>query len=498
MAGLIVLTGTVSVISYAIESEPSSSSDKNKAKTEDITEIYEADSEKSPAEGADWAKADISEYDNSLSLVSYEETTPEMLASVGVKEFSEGADTLTEEEFAAMTERRRKIKKASPSLTRKSRNAEPTTVELYLSGKPVGDIPPSRGVHAEAQPGDFAFITYGWGHGVGMSQNGANFYAEYSGWTYQDILFHYYPGTFLMNTGLTDYEELTVRHQPAGDTLDVVSQIVYNEVGGSMSYEAIKAQAVAVYTYIKYNGDDSSDLRPKANPPQIVIDACSEVLGEALFYDGDYALTMFYASSGGCTANCYEVFYQDIPYLVSVPSDYDGAYDPHFGTVTYISAQELKSRIESAYGLTLSENPYNWIQPIYSEETGYITDILIDGQMYVKGYAFSLTMGLKSCKFDIMYTPPEDSDYSDDPSKPIGSAPMPDVPMPDVPVSDIVPDIQIPTIPEEPEVPDITDNTDPSTQPDVTVPSEVTTTDAAESPTVSRNDQTSVTASVKE
>lgn len=495
MAGLIVLTGTVSVISYAIESEPSSASDKYKAKTEDITETYEADSEESQTEKTDWAKADIYEYDNSLSLVSYEETTPEMLASVGVKTFSEGAEALTEEEFAAMTERRRKIKKASPSLTRKSRNAEPTTVELYLSGKPVGDIPPSRGVHAEAQPGDFAFVTYGWGHGVGMSQNGANFYAEYSGWTYQDILFHYYPGTFLMNTGLTDYEELTVRHQPAGDTLDVVSQIVYNEVGGSMSYEAIKAQAVAVYTYIKYNGDDSSDLRPKANPPQIVIDACSEVLGEALFYDGDYALTMFYASSGGCTANCYEVFYQDIPYLVSVPSDYDGAYDPHFGTVTYISAQELKSRIESAYGLTLSENPYNWIQPIYSEETGYITDILIDGQMYVKGYAFSLTMGLKSCKFDIMYTPPEDSDYSDDPSKPIGSAPMPDVPMPDVPVSDVIPDIQIP---EEPEEPDVTDNTEPSTQPDVTVPPEVTTTDAAEPPTVSRSDQTSGTATVKE
>lgn len=495
MAGLIVLTGTVSAISYATEPETSASSDMTEP--ENITEIHTEDTEEFPVEEADWAKADISEYDNSLSLVSYEETTPEMLATVGVKTFSEGTDALTEEEFAAMTERRRKIMKASPSLTRKSRNAEPTTVELYLSGKPVGDIPPSQRVNAEAQPGDFAFITYGWGHGVGMSQNGANFYATYSGWTYQDILFHYYPGTFLMNTGLTDYEELTVRHQPAGDTLDVVSQIVYNEVGGSMAYEAIKAQAVAVYTYIKYNGDDSSDLRPKANPPQIVIDACSEVLGEALFYDGDYALTMFYASSGGCTANCHEVFYQDIPYLVSVPSDYDGAYDPHFGTVTYISAQELRSRIESAYGLTLSENPYNWIQPIYSDATGYITDILIDGQMYVKGYAFSLAMGLKSCKFDIMYTPPEDRDYADDPSAPIGSAPMPDVPMPDVPVSDIVPDIQIPTTPEEPEVPDVTDNTEPPTQPDVTAqPPEVITTDVSEPITVSQNDKSSRTTSV--
>ena len=90
----------------------------------------------------------------------------------------------------------------------------------------------------------------------------------------------------------------------------------------------------------------------KPNPPQIVIDACTEVLGEALFYDGDYALTMFSASSGGCSANCYEVFYQDIPYLTSVQSDYDGAYDPHYGTVTYISESDLRNRIQSQYGIT--------------------------------------------------------------------------------------------------------------------------------------------------
>ncbi len=458
LAGLIALTGTVSLIGYAAGQEPSSTTEistaetsttetgtsgsttETQADTEASSEIVENPEES--AEKIDWTKADISAYDESLSLVSYEETTPEMLETVGVKTASEEGDELTEEEFAAMTERRRKIKKLSPSLTRKGSNAEPTTVDLYLSGKPVGEIPPSQGVDAEGQPGSFTFVTYGWGHGVGLSQNGANFYASYSGWTYQDILFHYYPGTFLMNTGLTDYEELTVRHQPYGeDTLDLVSQIVYNEVGGSMAYEAIKAQAVAVYTYIKYNGDDSNDLRPKADPPQIVIDACAEVLGEALFYDGDYALTMFYASSGGCTANCYEIFYQDIPYLTCVPSDYDGAYDPHFGTVTYISSAMMRYKIETAYGITLSDDPSNWIVPIYSEDTGYITDVLIDGQMYVKGYAFSLAMGLKSCKFDLFYTPTDEEAAGGL----LGEAPMPDVDMPDVPVSEILPEIQIPT-----------------------------------------------------
>jgi SpoIID/LytB domain protein len=172
-----------------------------------------------------------------------------------------------------------------------------------------------------------------------------------------------------------------------------------------MNYEAIKAQAVAVYTYCKYNGNDSSDLRCKPCPPQIVVDAVSEVLGQALYYEGDYALTMFSASSGGITANCHEVFWRDLPYLRSVASDYDAAYDPHYGTVTYIDDYQLKNMIESAYGITLSSDPFNWIKAEYSNETGYVTYVNIDDQITVKGYDFKLAMGLKAPKFNVHYTP---------------------------------------------------------------------------------------------
>lgn len=40
----------------------------------------------------------------------------------------------------------------------------------------------------------FIFDVYGYGHGCGMSQWGAIGYAQ-NGWSYQDILLHYYPGT---------------------------------------------------------------------------------------------------------------------------------------------------------------------------------------------------------------------------------------------------------------------------------------------------------------
>ena len=398
-------TDTEETTAVTATAEDTTAADKTEASSAAEAEMAE-DEQKMPE---DWVKADISEYDSSLSLISYELATPEM-AKVG--EPADPFKGLSEEERKALEEaiakKKSALRKGTPTLSKnaaKSRSKEPTAVELKTSGAYVGDIPESQpDPSIAAQPGEFAFVTYGWGHGVGMSQNGANFYAAYAGWTYQDILFHYYPGTELMNTGLTDDEELTIAHEPAGDTLKVVSEIVNREVGGSFSYEAIKAQAVAVYTYIKYNGDDSKDLRGKPNPPQIVIDACEEVLGEALYYDGNYALTVFSASSGGCSANCYEVFYADYPYLRSVPSDYDAAFDPHWGTVTYMSAETVKKKLETAYKITLSDDPGNWIQPVYSDETGYVTDVLIDGQTYAKGYPFSMMMGLKSSKFNLTYT----------------------------------------------------------------------------------------------
>lgn len=336
-----------------------------------------SENEETEKEEPEWYKAELGDYDDSLSLISYE-ASPEAENS-GEKK-------------------------------KKNKNKKPTPVALNVTGGYVGDIPGFESEpEIESNPGQFAIVTYGWGHGVGMSQNGANFYATYSGWTYQDILFHYYPDTYLMDTGMAEDEEITVAGV-SGDVVSMVSQIVFNEVGSGMNYEAIKAQAVAVYTYCKYHNNDACDLRCKPNPPQVVVDAVNDVLGQALYYDDDYALTMFSASCGGVTANCDEVFWADLPYLRSVSSDYDAGYDPHYGTVTYIDDFQLRNMIQSAYGIKLSKNPENWIQPTYSEETGYVTSVNIDDQLTVRGYEFKLDIGLKSSKFTIYYTPRPDGE----------------------------------------------------------------------------------------
>ena len=44
----------------------------------------------------------------------------------------------------------------------------------------------------------YTFVGGGWGHGVGMSQYGAMGMAD-AGFTYDEILYHYFPGTELTN-----------------------------------------------------------------------------------------------------------------------------------------------------------------------------------------------------------------------------------------------------------------------------------------------------------
>ena len=392
------------------------------------TDIASADEEKIvPEEEINWVKADISDYDDSLSLISYELTTPDMyrlgdgLTDAQPAEISDDVDSLSEEQQAMILLMRKKLKNASPVLGRKTKSATPTAVEVYTSGGELKNIPePQAGKVIESNPGEFAIQSFGWGHGVGMSQNGANFYAKYAGWTYQDILYHYYPGSYLMNTGTVDDEVLTIKHIPAGKTLDILAGIVYHEMGGCMAYEAMKAQAVAAYTFMKYNNDDSYDMRMKPNPPQRVIDACRDVLGQALYYNNDFCLTMFYASSGGTTSNSKEIFCQDLPYLRTVSGDYDAAYDPHYGSVTYINAATMRNKLETLYNIKLSDDPRNWLQLNYSPTSGYINSVRIDGQVTVQGYAFSVAMGLKSCKFNLTYTDyVGDGDETDEQSTPI-------------------------------------------------------------------------------
>lgn len=251
----------------------------------------------------------------------------------------------------------------------------------------------------ELSPYTVYFTSYGYGHGIGMSQNGANYYAKYGGYDYLQILDHYYPGTSVEYNPGVENETITVRGI-SGNVVDIISMVCNAEIGSSFETEAIKAQAVAAYTFVKHAGGSTNGMAIKAGPDQKIIDAVKSVLGQAVFYDGNYALTMFCASSGGATASNKDIIIDDVPYLRSVVSEYDAQYDPYYGDTTSMSVDTLRYRIQNAYGIYLSSSYGSWIQPVVGDG-GYVSKVCIDGQKTVNGYDFARVIGLRTPKFSV-------------------------------------------------------------------------------------------------
>jgi peptidoglycan hydrolase-like amidase len=352
--------------------------------------VFAVDSPESETETINlWWKADIASYDN-LSLVDYAQA-PE------VKSSSKNEDK-PHEYFPSST---------TTAVTTAVTTAPVTTTEPAVTS--VLEVEPPPEIEVPVAPekeiitpvsGSFTFVTYGWGHGVGLSQNGANFYAKYGGYNYRQILEHYYPGVTIAQSGLTN-EWFTIDGMTV-PAIDAVAGVVANEMSSSFDSEALKAQIVAVYTIFKYNNGDANGLHMKAVPDKIY-NLVREVMGEACYFGGGYAMTVFSASCGGASANCCDVFVADLPYLRSVPSEYDATYDPHYGTVKEISAERVRELVEPYFEITLSDDPYNWFTIESIGDGGYVTRLNLDGQMTIKATSLRACLSLKSTNFEIIF-----------------------------------------------------------------------------------------------
>ena len=85
-----------------------------------------------------------------------------------------------------------------------------------------------------------------------------------------------------------------------GSAQNIVGRVVEAEMGASFREEALKAQAVAAYTYIRYNNQKGTipSLPAKSSVSAKVEDAVEQVIGEALYYQGEYIAT-YCASNAG-------------------------------------------------------------------------------------------------------------------------------------------------------------------------------------------------------
>lgn len=206
-------------------------------------------------------------------------------------------------------------------------------------------------------------------------------------------------------------ETLSVKYGGAvhsHDSFELVCQIVNNEVSASFSDEAIKAQAVAAYSYVKYNNLNgiSPSVLVKPNPPQRIVDMVTAVWGKCCYYNGSVAQTVYMASSSGYTSSSANVWGGNYPYLTSVACPFDTS-DPNYGIVTKFSSDVIKSSLESKLGITLSADPSNWLKVTGYVDGNYVSEISVDGQTTISGKKLResiLSYQLKSTSFDVIYS----------------------------------------------------------------------------------------------
>lgn len=190
---------------------------------------------------------------------------------------------------------------------------------------------------------------------------------------------------------------------------DLICQIVANEMSPSFSDEALKAQAVAAYSYVKYhnvNGLTPSVLVNK-KPSERVKSLVSEVWGVCCYYNGSVAQTVYMASSSGYTTSAEHVWGGSVPYLKGVACPFDVGSDPNYGDTMNVSEDKMRNMLESCLGISLSNNPYEWLVIKQYIDGNYVYEISVDGQKVISGRKLrENVMGgsLKSAAFDVYYS----------------------------------------------------------------------------------------------
>jgi stage II sporulation protein D len=174
------------------------------------------------------------------------------------------------------------------------------------------------------------------GHGVGMSQEGALGYAQH-GYGYQAILAHYYTGTALGTVPAGTEVRVLVNGKVRKVPLETyVRGVVGAEMPASWPEAALEAQAVASRTYALTDhaggahfdvyADTRSQLYLGTKAQTAQTDAAvAATAGQVVTYNGQPAVTYYFASSGGATESVQNAFpgATPEPWLVGVADPYD-------------------------------------------------------------------------------------------------------------------------------------------------------------------------------
>ncbi len=179
---------------------------------------------------------------------------------------------------------------------------------------------------------------------------------------------------------------------------DYLFGVVSAEMPASFSKEALKAQVVASYTYLKWLkensdskqkgsveiSDDSTEHQAYLSENQLmekwgdsydiyfqkIREAIDEVYGEYLTYNNETAMTVFHSSSKGTTNSAESLWGYPIPYLVEVNAPGDRlSYD--FTDSCEFSTPEFLNKLSDYNNSFTFESIDDFIQLIKTNKDGY-------------------------------------------------------------------------------------------------------------------------------
>ena len=216
--------------------------------------------------------------------------------------------------------------------------------------------------------------------------------------------------------------EITVLTENGPTTMtaaEYLTQAVAGEMPASYGAEALKAQAVAIRSYVLAgarhdNADVCTDhrcclsfcaedeLRSSFGENfdqymNAIRSAVEETDGQVLTYQGCIIRAAFHASSAGSTENSADVW-TPLPYLVAVSSPETAATVPGLVTTKEYSPEDLAALL----GLDPHTPPETWLSGCEPDASGRVRYLRIAGQTLSGGFVRS-ALGLRSTDFSVQY-----------------------------------------------------------------------------------------------
>lgn len=210
---------------------------------------------------------------------------------------------------------------------------------------------------------------------------------------------------------------------------DYVIGAVCAEMPATFEVEALKAQAVASYTYaerqcLSARGDtalcgadfsnDSNKYQAYYTLSQIqtfygdgfdvyypkVEAAVDAVLGEYLTYEEQPIIAAFHSMSTGQTENAQAVWGSEVPYLVSVSSESD-QNAPHYLESVTVTADELADLFTASNpAIQFDDTANHWIEILSVTDAGTVTACRV-GNSTLDGQTVRAVLGLRSAAFSV-------------------------------------------------------------------------------------------------